>query len=203
MTFRISHGILVLSWDGRVHFIRPCPQSRKETIIKVLCSAIAAAIIILCLGFLYNASHAQGTPDQPQWFVSVVSTVCKETYVCNTCDGGNCQSTDFTVPTSGQYILYASVKCPFEIHCGHCRACASVYQGASRLFGVQSHCGDTSPCTGNNSLNPPTLTAGVTYTLCVCKIPCQDDGSHCGDCADVCEAIACITQALGGGGCGN
>lgn len=172
--------------------------------MKVLYSAVVAAII-LCLGFLYSSSHAQGTPDLPaqQWYTQVTSSECISGTMCGNACGARCQSTTFQVPTTGQYILYASVKCAYT-HCGHCQSCANILEGNVNRAHVISHCGDEAPCTGDNSGSPPTLTAGVTYTLCVCLFPCPSESNECTVCGTSgCEAIACVTAAFGGGGCGN
>jgi hypothetical protein len=166
--------------------------------------AVFAVGIFALIMLLSQLGQSQGTPNLPlsQWYVQVVNNTCKEDTSCTQCvpGSGTVCSSDFQVPVSGGYNLYGNVKPPAGWPCGHCQACVKLYQGGSLLQHIETPCGGQGSCA--SEIDNISLSTGVTYTLCVCLIPCNREGQHtCQTCGQGYEAIGCITQTFGGGGC--
>ena len=126
---------------------------------------------------------------------------CIKDSTCNTpsCADGNrtgCESQTFTVPCNGRYCLTVETTCPPDVDCQLCRTCASVYKGD---YLISTTCYTRNECDAffcDNRCCPETmiLTAGVTYTLYVCKSHCIGASCASSGCTEnnKCYGYGCI-----------
>jgi hypothetical protein len=157
------------------------------------------SLVVVALGaalFVVDQSPAQGGSDAllSQWYASVTTTACSAGGECSACNAASCQTIEFKVPASGQYLLRASVKCD-GVSCSNCSVCANIFNGTTLVANAHN-----SQCSGGDcdDVSTPNLTVGVSYTLCICKYPCPPHS--CEDCPANCEGVACVTQYFGGSG---
>ncbi len=143
--------------------------------------------IIICLALFTGA--------QAQCVVCLEDNTCIESALC---DGADCSSTTFTVPTSGNYTLVVVTVCESGYNCFDCYGCATVFKqtGYVSQGAAQTHYCFEEDCSDQTAFN---LVPNTTYELYVCKARCT--GQTCDDCPEECKAKACVYLTTGGSGC--
>ena len=141
--------------------------------------------ILLVVGALL--SFALASSGQPIATVSDAS--CVVAVPCAGIAGHGCTSTQFTVPTTGSYILTASMS---ECAGGYCSECKSeAYICLSDYPTTVIDCISTEPsCCTTHGTGTHVLYASRTYILYCCKVDC--DINSCDNCRSECVAWATV-----------
>lgn len=135
-------------------------------------------------------------------------SACSECFCIsdNSCTSGecsvslttNCTRREFTAACSGDYTLYTETSCTGGENCFKCQSCANLFKLSSGIEvwianGHTNTC-DHGVCTSSTTIH---LNEGDTYVLYVCKIPCPDGSSVCGDnCTASSTAYACLSYGV-------
>lgn len=117
----------------------------------------------------------------------------------------DCTRSEFTVPCSGDYTFYTEVKCTGGSNaCSKCMSCASIFEVSDGveifLSDIHNNACNVGVCVSSNMTQD--LGAGISYVMYVCKVPCPDGSSVCGEnCTTACTAYGCVSIGLASGQC--
>jgi hypothetical protein len=158
-------------------------QQTKERIIKKqLLTTLAMTVISFAT---ISTSVAQ--------IATVSDNTCTEV-TNNNCPGvgdhGCADAVQFTVATTGTYVLKASISPCIGTSCYACLAEAYIYNMDTGAFVtcIHSVCGATcSPFSVNVQLS-----SGVNYKLSACKVGCDEGAGSCTNCGTTCSATAAV-----------
>ena len=143
-----------------------------------------AAIMLVVLSVCMHPAFAQG--DAPDCtFCRHLSDAQCENVSCTS--GFGCVNQTFTVPCEAYYEFTAFMYCTNPGDCKYCRACATIYLGADPLRSCHSSC-HLDLCYPSIACQTVYLKPGYTYTLVICKVPCDELPLTCDDCPESCEA---------------
>jgi hypothetical protein len=129
-------------------------------------------------------------------FLAMPSFAQVATITDNTCTAASqctaptiaCNSTTFTVPTSGNYHLKATIdECGASTACANCFSDTYIYkQDNPPSLVICVHSGCCSDQSGQVHLD-----TGIEYILYCCKVGCGD-GGDCSECGGSCTARATV-----------
>jgi len=134
------------------------------------------------LGLELGSALGQEAPETCTQCICVADGSCSSESGCSSGDQTGCASTTFTASCGGMYTLRYGYSCGGG-ECAHCYACVYLKDASGNVLGVAHSSCASGDCTANG--DTPTLTAGNSYTLFVCKRSC---GDSCGKCPAECIA---------------
>lgn len=131
--------------------------------------------------------------------------VCFSDATCsanNNCGPGfteNCARTEFTVDCDATYTLITKVTCTGGGSCTKCMACATLFyiENGTEVALTDWH---NNGCNNGHCTSDSVyvgMSVSKTYVMYVCKVPCPDGGSVCGqNCVESCTAHACLSYGV-------
>lgn len=164
-------------------------QHLPSTTAAMICLAV-----FLCLGI---TAESWGYSDCVCFSDNTCSNAgCSENLTAN------CTRTEFSPACDGNYTFATYTVCAGgTAACSKCQSCANLYKlvGANEIFIANCH---TAECDAGNCdyvcSNSIALSAGGTYVIYVCKVPCPaPPGTTCGSCSASCTAYACFSYGFG------
>ena len=151
--------------------------------MKSTLSMMSALLLALSVSVL---TFAQGDQPDCTFCLHLRDAECAEVGCLST---EHCVSRTFTVECEADYAFTTFMYCANPSNCKYCRACA-IITGTDGLFESCHSACHLESCYPSIACHSVHLKPGYTYTLYVCKIPCDQQPLTCDECPASCEARA-------------
>ena len=131
------------------------------------------------LGLELGSALGQEAPEICTQCICVADSSCGTESGCSSGVQTGCAFTTFNASCGGTYTLRYSLSCSGAT-CNKCYACVYLKDINGNVVGAAHSDCTNQDCTGNG--DSPTLNAGYSYTLFVCKRTCPE--GSCNDCTN-------------------